>query len=117
MRDHFRNACVFPHACAESRDRLRITSHSLVIIRSRMADDFIPPQAPEPDTEFDSENLIKTVVAVPLLRDIEKDESALLYVIVDMNTRYEGGRNSARDRVLKMVGDAISEVGDPAVKQ
>jgi serine protease AprX len=77
-----------------------------------------PRSAPPSDTKpFDPENLIKTVIAVPLLQGIEADPAALRYIIIDANLRHAGGRNKAKSDILQFIADAIQAAGDPNVQQ
>ena len=72
---------------------------------------------PEELNRFDPENLVKSVIAVPLLKDIEADPNALRYVIIDSNVRYSEGRHRAKDLILQFIEDAIKAAGDANVKQ
>jgi serine protease AprX len=77
-----------------------------------------PPSAPPGDArQFDPENLVKTVIAVPLLKDIERDPAALRYIIIDVNLRHGEGRDSAKSDIFQFVADAIQAAGDPNVQQ
>ena len=51
------------------------------------------PNTDDDSNRFDPENLVRTVIAVPLLKDIEADPDALRYVIIDSNVRYSEGRH------------------------
>ncbi|MGZ4989000.1 MAG: S8 family peptidase, partial [Limisphaerales bacterium] len=66
---------------------------------------------------FDPNNLVKTVIAVPLLKEIEADPDALRYVIIDSNVRYTEGRHRAKDLILQFIEDAIKAAGDANAKQ
>lgn len=74
------------------------------------------PLRPE-DTHFNPENLIRSVIAVPLLRDIKDDPAALRYVIVDINLLHREGREGAKDGILDLISNAIRSAGDPNVTQ
>jgi len=78
-----------------------------------------PPHSvpPSDSKHFDPENLIKTVIAVPLLKDIEGDPAALRYVIIDINLRHEEGRDKAKSEIFQFIVDAIQAAGDPNVQQ
>src|ERR1700681_3403347 len=77
-----------------------------------------PGSVPHSDSKhFDPENLIKTVIAVPLLRDIEADPAALQYVIIDLNLRHEKGRDGAKNDIFQFVAEAIQAAGDSNVQQ
>ena len=69
------------------------------------------PTSPTPDRSFDPENLVKTVIAVPLLRDIDKDPAALHWVILDINLRHDQGRQGAKDAIYKLIEDALRDAG------
>jgi len=73
--------------------------------------------APEQDKTFNQENLIKTVIAVPLLRDIEADDSEVRAVIVDVNIRFSEGRPEAKKQAIKWIEVAIQKFGDPSKEQ
>src|ERR1700688_3672023 len=78
-----------------------------------------PPRSAPPSytKPFDPENLIKTVIAIPLLRDIEADPAALQYIIIDANLRHAGGRSKAKSDIFQFIADAIQAAGDPTVQQ
>src|SRR5579862_5193576 len=78
-------------------------------------DEFLPDEQAE-ENEFDRENLVKTVIAIPLLRDIQKDDSQLLDVIIDVNIRYAGGREAAQNEIFKKIESAIKGAGDQVVR-
>jgi serine protease AprX len=77
-----------------------------------------PPDQPVPDAtpdnqrRFDPENLVKSVIAVPLLRQIEKDPAELHWVIIDINLRHGAGRQGAKDTIYKLVEDALHDAGN-----
>lgn len=66
------------------------------------------------DLRFDPDNLITTVIAVPLLRQIEAGGGDLIYVIIDVNIRYAGGRQKAQAQVYLTIDQAVREAGDRA---
>jgi serine protease AprX len=76
----------------------------------------IPPP-PGGSKSFDPDNLIKSVIAIPLLDQIGKDPDAVHYVIIDLNSRHAGGRYKAKRGALDFIQKAIQEVGDPGVSQ
>jgi hypothetical protein len=51
---------------------------------------------------FDPRILDRSVIAIPLLEQIRKDESAVHAVIIDVNFDYDEGREAGR----KWIGDA-----------
>ncbi len=79
----------------------------------------LPPSPPPPgdSREFDPDNLIKSVIAIPLLREIEASPEAILYVIIDLNFRHAEGRHQAKSDVLELIQKAIREASDPGVEQ
>ena len=64
------------------------------------------------DRHFDPEDLIKTVVAVPLLQGIKDNESKIQAVIIDVNIGFSEGRESAKKLIFEMIGKAIAIYGD-----
>ena len=61
---------------------------------------------------FNPDNLIKTVIALPLLRKIEDDESLLQSVLIDLNLDCAMGREQAKAKVRDLIERAVAEVGD-----
>jgi len=75
---------------------------------------------------FDPTTLDRTVIAIPLLEEIEQevDEAAKkkrapkpLPVIIDLNLNYSGGRDLAKDTTLEWIAQAIERVGTAGVRQ
>ncbi len=64
-----------------------------------MADNAVP--------RFDQENLVRSVIAVPLQRAIDRDPTELHWVIIDVNLRYSGYRHEAKDLIYKLVEQAV----------
>jgi subtilisin family serine protease len=68
---------------------------------------------------FLPDTLDKTVIAIPLLKELESmrgtgREDQPIYVIIDLNLEYPGGRAEARDRVRTLVREAVDAGGkDP----
>ena len=52
---------------------------------------------------FNPEVLDRTVIAIPLLRDLKKNASKRFDIIIDLNLDYPGGRAEARQRVLELI--------------
>ena len=77
-----------------------------------MNDDLLPPPPTQGDRKFYPENLVKTIIAMPLLRDIETDESKPLFVIIDVNIRFAKGRDAAQEHIFEMIQEAVAEKGD-----
>jgi serine protease AprX len=70
-----------------------------------------------PDTEegrlFNPDNLIRSVISVPMLRQIEADDQELESVLIEINVNFALGREKARQRIVDLVSKAIAEAGDP----
>ncbi|MBI3967282.1 MAG: S8 family peptidase [Chloroflexi bacterium] len=65
-------------------------------------------------TGFTPLSLDRTIIAVPLLDQLGKElrlKSKTYNVVVDINLRYRGGRNEARERVIALIGQAIASKG------
>src|SRR5260370_30863959 len=77
----------------------------------------VPDAKPGNQRSFDPENLVKSVIAVPLLRAIEKNPAELHWVIVDVNLRHHQGRQGAKNTIYKLVEDAILELHDANPEQ
>src|SRR5579871_2448356 len=73
--------------------------------------------SPSGPSGFDPDNLIKSVIAIPLLKDIEADPAAVRYVILDLNFRHAEGRRQAKTEALDLIEKAIQDAGDPNVEQ
>ena len=57
--------------------------------------------------DFTPEVLDRTLIAIPLLRDMaEADETTPFEVIIDLNLEYHHGRQGARERVMELVRKA-----------
>jgi serine protease AprX len=69
-------------------------------------------QASDPEKKpFDPEVLDRTVIAIPLLRDLAKNPSKTYDVIIDLNLGYHGGRDKAQERVMELVREASARRG------
>jgi subtilisin family serine protease len=78
-----------------------------------MADE--PSSQPLPDSDpekkpFNPEVLDKTVIAVPLLRQIASAEKDSYDVIIDLNLGYRGGIEEARKEVKELIGTAAARL-------
>ena len=65
--------------------------------------------------EFDSRSLDRTVIAVPLLEQINAEREAgstrdVRHVIIDLNLNFEGGRAKAYERTEALIHDAIRDL-------
>jgi len=69
-----------------------------------------PPQPAVPQ-RFDSRILDKSVVAIPLLRQLDAQPEGTHAIVIDLNLQYGGGLEGARDWVVKEVSRVISEMG------
>lgn len=66
---------------------------------------------------FNPETLDRTVIAIPLLRDLEQErlgvkEPKLHSVIIDLNLEFPGGRDNARQYVEKKLREVLDGLGD-----
>src|SRR6266480_406106 len=69
-------------------------------------------QASDPGQKpFDPEVLDRTVIAIPLLRDLARNPSKTYDVIIDLNLGYRGGRDKAQKRVMELVREASARRG------
>ena len=48
---------------------------------------------------FNPDNLVRTVISVPMLDEIEADENKVQSVLIELNINYFGGRPNAKARV------------------
>ncbi|MDQ1469833.1 MAG: serine protease AprX [Bryobacterales bacterium] len=62
---------------------------------------------------FNPDNLLRSVISVPMLRQIEADDSEPQAVLIEININYAGGRTAAKQRIIDLVARAIAEAGDP----
>lgn len=60
---------------------------------------------------FDPSNLDRSVIAIPLLEDIRKDEQEIRSIIIDLNLDYPEGREAASNWVREAIERAIASVG------
>lgn len=58
---------------------------------------------------FDPDNLVKSVIAIPLLRQIAENPDASRAVIVDVNLRYARGRDEARREIVELIRSAAGD--------
>jgi subtilisin family serine protease len=58
---------------------------------------------------FNPDNLIRSVISVPMLGLIEADESELQSVLIEINVNFAGGRAAAKQRIMGLVEKAIAE--------
>ncbi len=69
-----------------------------------------PPQ-PNVPQRFDSRILDKSVVAIPLLKQLDAQPEGTHAIVIDLNLQYGGGLDGAREWVIKEVSRVISEIG------
>jgi serine protease AprX len=65
----------------------------------------LPASNPE-KKPFDPEVLDRTVIAIPLLRELKKNAAKPFDIIIDLNLDYPGGRTEAKERVFELVRKA-----------
>src|SRR5262252_8617089 len=66
---------------------------------------------------FDPRILDRSVIAIPLLEEINKDENEVHAVIIDANLDYPGGRDLARSWIREAIKAAITKIGPDDEKQ
>jgi serine protease AprX len=75
----------------------------------------------EPGKGYDSRQLHRSVISIPLLERIAlalaSDPSELIDVVIDVNLHYAGGRSAAMARASRLVREAIDEAGDGTIPQ
>jgi hypothetical protein len=70
----------------------------------------------KPDKRFDPTVLDRTVIARPLLEQLdERGDDALFDVVIDVNMNYTGGRDRARERVADLIAVALASSADARV--
>ncbi len=70
----------------------------------------------KPDKRFDPTVLDRTVIARPLLEQLdERGDNALFDVVIDVNMNYTGGRDRARERVADLIAVALASSADARV--
>jgi hypothetical protein len=60
---------------------------------------------PMPERSFTPETLDSTIIALPLLQDMDKDADPdhLFDVVIDVNLNYYGGRDEAKQRIHELI--------------
>ena len=66
---------------------------------------------------FDPRILDRSVIAIPLLEEIKKDDNEVHAVIIDVNLDYGEGREAARKWIREAIKDAIDEIASADQKQ
>ncbi len=70
----------------------------------------------KPEKRFDPTVLDRTVIARPLLEQLdERGDNALFDVVIDVNLTYTGGRDRARERVADLIAVALASSADARV--
>jgi hypothetical protein len=59
---------------------------------------------------FDPRILDRSVIAIPLLKEIDKDDNELHAVIIDVNIDYDEGREAGRTWIREAIKSAIAEI-------
>jgi hypothetical protein len=66
---------------------------------------------------FDPRILDRSVIAIPLLEEIKKDENEVRAVIIDVNLDYSEGREAGRKWIREAIKNAIAEIAPAAQNQ
>src|SRR5215831_14282733 len=66
---------------------------------------------------FDPRILDRSVIAIPLLEEINKDENEVHAVIIDANLDYPGGRDLARTWIREAIKTAAAKIAPDNEKQ
>src|SRR5262245_48920033 len=59
---------------------------------------------------FDPRILDRSVIAIPLLEEINEDENQIRAVIIDANLDYDEGREAGRKRIREAIKNAIATI-------
>src|SRR6202451_3628538 len=75
-------------------------------------------------SEFLPEVLDRTVISIPLLDKLRKEDAALaehpervptVYdLVIDLNLEYEGGRDAGRSEAMRLIANAVANVTERA---
>jgi hypothetical protein len=66
---------------------------------------------------FDPRILDRSVIAIPLLKDIDKDDNQVRSVIIDVNIDYDEGREAGRTWIRESIKSAIAQIAPADEKQ
>jgi hypothetical protein len=66
---------------------------------------------------FDPRILDRSVIAIPLLKDIDKDDNQVRSVIIDVNIDYDEGREAGRTWIRESIKSAIAQIAPSDEKQ
>jgi serine protease AprX len=61
---------------------------------------------------FNPDNMVHSVISVPMLETMENGEDGVQSVLIEVNVNYAGGRPKAKERVRELVQKAIAESVD-----
>src|SRR4051794_21460737 len=59
---------------------------------------------------FDPRILDRSVIAIPLLKEIDKDDNEVHAVIIDVNLDYDEGRDAARTWIREAIKNAVAKI-------
>lgn len=66
---------------------------------------------------FNPDNMIRSVISIPMLNQIEANEDGLQSVLIEVNANYALGRPKAKERVSDLISNLIKENADPENSQ
>lgn len=66
---------------------------------------------------FNPDNLMRSVISIPMLDAIEDDEDTVQSVLIEVNANYAGGRAAAKQRAIGLANEAIAQTGGPPASQ
>src|SRR5436190_16579240 len=66
---------------------------------------------------FDPRILDRSVIAIPLLEEIDEDDNEVRAVIIDVNIDYDEGRDAGRTWIREAIKNAIIEIAPADEKQ
>jgi subtilisin family serine protease len=58
---------------------------------------------------FNPDNMVRSVISVPMLRQMEADEKTAQSVMIEVNTNYSQGRSAAKEHIAERIQQAIAE--------
>jgi serine protease AprX len=66
---------------------------------------------------FNPDNLLRSVISIPMLHQIEADEAQVQSVMIEVNFNFPLGRPAAQSRIAELVAQAIVDKGDSGIDQ
>src|SRR5215813_1892942 len=66
---------------------------------------------------FDPRILDRSVIAIPLLEEINKDDNEVHAIIIDVNLDYDEGREAGRKWIREAINSAIAKIASDDEKQ